>query len=347
MVLSAQCEPLPFHRRDTGRRGYGRRALRGREIEHRRRAVYCPAAADPLSPRTRIADACADLPAGVVVGGWAAAWLHLIAAEGASGSRREELAEYFSGSAADGTLQPLLLCAPPRARLGARPGVRVFRSTVPESERAESGSGPLTSPVRTAFDLARLGPWEDAVIALDLLRSGLGLDLESLQELCRERRGWRGVTQVRRALSASEPGVESQQETRLRLTWVSTGLPRPRCNVLVGTLGGDVIARVDLIDGRAGVVGEYDGAFHSSSRARQSDAARQERLEDVGLVVVRSTADDVRTWADRLRWGHRLVGAYRRASERSASTRRWRILAETEGPVRDSCRVGPPHSRAF
>jgi len=347
MVLSAQCEPLPFHRRDAGLRGYGRRALRGPEIDHRRRAVYCPAAADPLSPHTRIADACADLSADVVVGGWAAAWLHLIAAEGASGSRREELAEYFSGSAADGTLQPLLLCAPPRARLGARPGVRVFRSTVPESERAESGSGPLTSPVRTAFDLARLGPWEDAVIALDLLRSGLGLDLESLQELCRERRGWRGVTQVRRALSASEPGVESPQETRLRLTWVSTGLPRPRCNVLVGTLGGDVIARVDLIDGRAGVVGEYDGAFHSSSRARQSDAARQERLEDVGLVVVRSTADDVRTWADRLRWGHRLVGAYRRASERSASTRRWRILAETEGPVRDSCRVGPPHSRAF
>jgi len=273
-----------------------------------------------------------DLPSGVVVGGWAAAWLQLATSERTAGAARAELAEYFSGRAADGALHPLLLCAPREARIAARADVRVFRSTVPESERGERGGYPLTTPVRTAFDLARLGWWEDAVIALDLLRSGLGLDLEWLRETCRERRGWRGVAQARRAIDASEPGVESPQETRLRLTWASTGLPRPRCNAVVGTLGGEVVARVDLIDGRAGVVGEYDGAIHSSSQARQSDAARQERLEDLGLVVIRATADDVRTRPDRLRWSHRLVAAYRRASEQPASARRWRILTEADDP---------------
>ena len=267
-----------------------------------------------------------------MVGGWAAAWLHLAAGARPLGVVRPELAAFFTGLAADGSLKPLLLCAPPEARIAARAGVRVFRSAVPESERSERAGFPVTSPTRTAFDLARLCGWEDAVASLDLMRAGLGLDLDALQQLNRDRSGWRGVIQGRRAIQASEPGVESPQETRLRLAWAAIGLPRPQCNVGVGTRGGDFVARVDLMDVCAGVVGEYDGAGHASAAARRSDSVRQERLEDLGLVVLRATADDLRTGADRLAWCRRLLAAYRRAAERPLSVRRWRLLTEPQEP---------------
>ncbi len=332
MALSLLCEPMPFHRRDAAAVGISRRALRGPEFERRRRSVYCATAADPSSPRFRIAEACADLPEGAVVGGWAAAWLHLATGTRLHSVARPELASFFTGLAADGSLKPLLLCAPPEARIAARAGVRVFRSAVPEWERSERAGFPVTSPTRTAFDLARLCSWEDAVASLDLIRAGLGLDLEALQQLNRERRGWRGVAQGRRALQASEPGVESPQETRLRLAWGAVGLARPQCNVGVGTLGGAFVARVDLMDVRAGVVGEYDGAGHASAAARRADSVRQERLEDLGLVVLRATADDLRSGADRLAWCRRLLAAYRRAAERPLSVRRWRLLTEPQDP---------------
>jgi hypothetical protein len=332
VALSSLCEPMPFHRREAAAAGISRRTLRGPEFERRRRAVYCATASNPCVPRFRIAEVCADLPDGAVVGGWAAAWLHLAAGPRPHRAARPDLASFFTGLAADGSLRPLLLCAPPETRIARRAGVQVFRSAVPDSERSEVAGFPLTTPTRTAFDLARLFSWEKAVVALDLLRSGLGLDLESLQALCGERRGWRGVNQVRRALQASEAGVESPQETRLRLAWAAIGLPRPACNVGVGTVAGVFVARVDLLDVRAGVVGEYDGVVHAASAARRADAVRQERLEDLGLVVVRATADDLRTRADRLAWCRRLVAAYRRAEQQPSSSRQWRLLTEPHEP---------------
>jgi hypothetical protein len=59
---------------------------------------------------------------------------------------------------------------------------------------------------------------------------------------------------------------------------------------------------------------------------------RQERLEDLGLVVLRATADDLRSGADRLAWCRRLLAAYRRAAERPLSVRRWCLLTGAQEP---------------
>src|SRR5665647_487683 len=92
--------------------------------------------------------------------------------------------------------------------------------------------------------------------------------------------------------SASESATcaaASPQETILRLLWIGAGLPRPRCNVVIRRPDGRFVARVDLLDDHAGVVGEYDGSYHASSVRRSDDARRQAELESLGLVVVRAT----------------------------------------------------------
>jgi len=87
---------------------------------------------------------------------------------------------------------------------------------------------------------------------------------------------------------------------------------------------GRFVARVDLLDDRAGVVGEYDGSYHASSVRRSDDARRQAELESLGLVVVRATGHDVE---DRRRsaWRERLRMAYRRAAR--TTERAW-IVSE-------------------
>lgn len=284
------------------------------------RAVYVVAGVDPEHPDVRIAVAAAGLPAGVVIGGWAAARLH---ERGRTGKRDD--ATYFDGLDRSGRVhQPVLLLSDRATRLVATPYRRLVRSGVPVEERQRIGRRLVTSPMRTAFDLARLSTREDAVVGLDRLRA-LGLvDPWGLKQMFDDRPRWWGVDRARRALALSADGVESPQESVMRLVWREARLPVPVCNATILDDTGDVVARVDLLDTGVGLVGEYDGAVHASARRRSADAARQERLEALGLIVVRATAEDMSTERGRAAWRVRLRQAYERARA-SGGPGRWSV----------------------
>ena len=302
------------------------RTLRGRAFGQVRRGVWVPTGTDVSAPDVRIAAVAAQLPAHSVIGGWSAARMHERATssddlEVFDGQSYWEEPRRATGSAARATAAPrsgarVMVCAARSSRLTTRDDVRVFRSVVPADEVCETGGIHLTTPLRTAFDMARLLSPTRAVIAVDRMLHLHLVNVGDLRALALERRGWRGAAAAQVALSLADGGAASPQETILRLLWTGAGLPRPRCNPVIRRPDGRFVARVDLLDGRAGVVGEYDGSYHASSVRRSDDARRQAELERLGLVVVRATADDVE---DRRRsaWQERLRMAYRRAAGRT------------------------------
>ncbi|NLE72278.1 MAG: hypothetical protein GX609_09350 [Actinomycetales bacterium] len=301
--------------------GLSRWRLRRGDYRAVRWDVHVRADLDPSDPDIRIAVAAAAAPGGTVVGGWAAARLY-------EQTVPDRCLDLFDGWLPDVVgpprRLPVLVTGEVSTRVSARSGMHVFRSVVPEDERAEVRGIPVTSPVRTAFDLARLWPLVPAVVALDRMLALRLVDVGELVEVVDRRRRWRGVPGARRALALADVGAESPRETVLRLLWQAAGFPRPLVNPVVLDQRGEFVARVDLLDPEAGVVGEYDGAAHADAIRRAGDARREEAIEDLGLVVVRAADPDVATPAGREAWRARLGRAYERARRRTTAT--WRVL---------------------
>lgn len=152
---------------------------------------------------------------------------------------------------------------------------------------------PVTSAVRTCFDLAARLPLGDGVVALDqALAAGL-VDLPVLQAFLTARAGTNGVVRARRAISLAEPRSESPMETRLRLLLELSGLPRPQAQVDLFSPSGRFVARVDLFYPSPGLAIEYDGENHRDRLVE--DNRRQNRLLQIGVQLLRYTAPDLRS----------------------------------------------------
>ena len=146
----------------------------------------------------------------------------------------------------------------------------------------------VTSPARTVIDLARRMPFRHAVVTADsALRKGLvtRLALESVLADCA---GWPGIVAARFAVAFADERSESALESLSRAVMHEHGLPPPELQVRIGPF------RVDFE--WDGVVGEADGAKKydgSEPQALLREKRRQERLEQMGLTVVRWDWDDM------------------------------------------------------
>ena len=159
---------------------------------------------------------------------------------------------------------------------------------------------PLTSPWRTACDVARLHDDDvEAVVLLDaLLQLHPQLRPEHwLEELRRWERA-RGARRARVRVDLARRGAESPMETRLRLPLVRAGLPEPvlQHEVLLGR----VRYRLDLAWPWLRVAAEFDGGVHDDPRVNARDVARVTALEAAGWTVLRFRAVDVYRHADRV-----------------------------------------------
>lgn len=219
----------------------------------------------------------------------------------------------------------ILICLPRASRLRAAPGIRFFRSDFDPDEVCLVDGIRVTTAARTAFDLARLRDTTSGVIALDRLANLRLIDLGDLASLFGDRRRWEGARRGLQSTLAADAGAESPPETVTRLLCASMGLTGLLANPTVLGVDGEFVARVDLLDPATGLVIEYDGAHHASAGQRQRDAAREERLESLGLIVVRVTGADLATEQSRRALGVRIVQARGRAKLSSASARRWNL----------------------
>ncbi len=105
----------------------------------------------------------------------------------------------------------------------SRPGVHLRRSRLPVADVVERGGVPVTSPLRTVFDLSRHLPLTEAVVAVDMALHQALVGLRDLREYAATHQTSRGSTQVRQVMDLAEPRAESQMETRLRMLLVLAG----------------------------------------------------------------------------------------------------------------------------
>ncbi|HEX2285765.1 MAG TPA: hypothetical protein VHI10_13235, partial [Mycobacterium sp.] len=104
-------------------------------------------------------------------------------------------------------------------------------------------------------------------------------------------RGARGIVQLRKAISLSDTGAESPQETRTRLILTDAGLRPKRTQIDVFDRFGEHVGRIDMgwDDWLVGV--EYDGAQHwTDPEVRTKDIDKQARYEALGWRIIRVSA---------------------------------------------------------
>lgn len=170
----------------------------------------------------------------------------------------------------------------------------VTRRALLHSDEAQMVDGRrVTTPTRTAFDLARQGNLNVAVARLDSLGRATNFNVDEVLAIAARHPGARGLRQLETVLGLVDRGAESPQETYLRLILVRAGLPRPQTQVPVYADDGTPVAYLDMgwPDLMVGV--EYDGDQHRSDRRQYiRDIRRSELLEELGWRVVRVVAED-------------------------------------------------------
>jgi hypothetical protein len=106
-------------------------------------------------------------------------------------------------------------------------------------------------------------------------------------------------------MTVADLGSESALESLAHVCQFEAGLPRPRTQVELYDDRG-LIGRVDDYWPRYGVVGESDGLMkYADASVLRREKLRQERLEQLGLRVVRVTYRDLTVEAVRTRARYR------------------------------------------
>lgn len=169
----------------------------------------------------------------------------------------------------------------------AQRGMVVRSWTLADGEMCSVDGINCTTPARTAYDLGRRYPEQQAVVLLDAVRNATGVTADEIAAVAAAHPGARGVARLRSVLALSDGGAESPQETRLRLVLVRAGLPRPETQITFPRLR----IRADMGWREWKVIVEYDGVQHwTDGRQRSWDIDRIALLEDAGWAVVRVSA---------------------------------------------------------
>lgn len=173
-------------------------------------------------------------------------------------------------------------------------GVQVWEERIADDEIGLVAGMRLTTPARTALDLARRYPLGDAVAAVDALAQAVELKSVDIEMLFDRYRGRRGMKSAEAALELIDDGAQSPKETWLRLLLLNAGFPRPQTQIAVRNEWGWVDAYLDMGWEDIKVAVEYDGDQHRSSRYQYvKDIRRLEMLDQrYGWLVVRVVSED-------------------------------------------------------
>jgi hypothetical protein len=231
--------------------------------------------ADPaleLDHRLRARGVALLLPKGAAIGGHSAATWH--------------------GAPFAGVRDPVTVLRPPDVEWKGPREVRVHRTDLDPADVERVDDVPVSSALRTAWDVAALEPLGTAVAALDAMVRAGSVTSRQLTAMADHGSGRWGVSRVRRAMPLVDPRAESAPESRVRVALVLAGLaPVPQFEVLCG---GRLLARVDFGWPEAKVALEYEGAYHFDGVQIVRDDARYQRLTAAGWRVIRISAADLR-----------------------------------------------------
>lgn len=262
----------PFRGRDACASGRTtRRRLAGRGVRRLWPDVHVDAdAVVDLGVRAR---AAALLVPGAVVGGHAAAELL-----GARCGPRDADIDLMVG----------------RRRVRAHPGLRIHQDRLRPDEIQELDGLPVTTPLRTAFDLARRLDHVEAVVAMDALARIGRFVPEAVLAHRAEGGSVRGLRRIPGVVAEADRRAESAMETRTRLVLVAHGVPTPELQYEVIDTDGVLLGRLDIAWPEFRVAVEYQGDHHRvDPRQYAADLRRSADLAAAGWLIIPVRAADV------------------------------------------------------
>jgi Protein of unknown function (DUF559) len=173
------------------------------------------------------------------------------------------------------------------------PGVRCVRQGImshrglPDAQLSRRFGFPISTAVQAFIELAAVGTHlVDLVVAGDSLVKAARIPPEAFVNAADEWTG-RGAKLARRAARLVRVGVDSPQETRLRLLVVLAGLPEPEVNWIVRAEDGDWLRRYDMYYRLCKLILEYDGRQHAESDEQWGeDILRRQELDDQGIRIL-------------------------------------------------------------
>lgn len=172
-------------------------------------------------------------------------------------------------------------------------GLVVRNETLAADEITRVAGLPVTTPARTAFDLARHLPRDEAVTRVDALAWTRRVTVAEVAALIERYPAARGIRAAREVLPLVDAGADSPRESWLRLRLTDAGMPPDATQIPVVDERGRVLAILDMGWERYRVAVNYDGVFHQSDRKRYvRDLKTLRALEDRGWMVVRVIAED-------------------------------------------------------
>jgi hypothetical protein len=149
---------------------------------------------------------------------------------------------------------------------------------------------PVTTPERTALDLARLTRGDTAVARLDALGNATRFGRDVVAELARRHAGSPGVPRVLPVLDLYDPGAQSPRETWLRLLLIRAGFPRPQTQIPVHDDFGRARYYLDMGWDDVMIAVEYDGELHRLPSRLGRDIVRSEFIAYRGWTHIRIVA---------------------------------------------------------
>ncbi len=169
------------------------------------------------------------------------------------------------------------------------PGTRIIRQPLAPSEVVRIRGVPVTSPMRTALDLAMKLPVFQAVPILDAACRLGGVRLSALRRTLVAL----GSPKARLVARLVDPSHESVYESLFFLLVISSRLPEPSSQHKIFRRG-RFVGRADFAWPECKLIVEIDGyEYHSSRAAFNADRRRQNAMVNAGWRVLRFTPSDL------------------------------------------------------
>lgn len=288
---------VPFTAADAAASGVGparlRELLRAGAVKQLLHGVYVPGSW-PDSPASRAAAAARVLPRQCVIADRSAASLHGIDVLDFAELDVPPDLEVVSVAAANPT---------------RRDGVLGGKRDLNPDEIMTIGGVRVTTPIRTACDIACLRGRRRAIATLDAFRTRYGISERALTAMLPTYGGRRGVTQLRELIPLSRPDVDSQPESWIRIDIYDDGLPMPAAQAWAWIPDWGRV-KIENAYEHLRIAVEYDGEeFHSEDADRSRDEARREALRRAGWIIIVVRRDGL-TNDGRERWLAELRAAF-------------------------------------
>lgn len=224
----------PFTAAQAAERGYSlaviRRWMRNGDVRRIVQGVYVGTHL-PDTPTLRARAVAAFLP-GAVICGRTAAWIWGIGVAGTHTAAGSPLPAEFA--VPSGTTVP--------RRVGCLGRIRNFE----KGDVTRVAGVRVTTPLRTAADIARTEPLQEAVVILDAFLRGRQVTKRQLEAMADRFAGFAGVRRMIEAVRLADAGSTGAEETRLRLALAKTDVPPAEPGWRVMSAFGRVLHRFSL-----------------------------------------------------------------------------------------------------